>query len=141
MNYLFINAPLQLDPFPAVHPKQWFPIEGITHNQAKASVIAFRQLLLDANTKEEFIAILEEQFNVYSSVGCDDKGTVLFTGYYSPDFKASATQSIDYRAPLYQRPTDLVTDPDTGAPLGRQEDNGKITTWPTRLEIETKNLF
>ena len=121
--------------------KQWFPIEGITHNQAKASVIAFRQLLLDANTKEEFIAILEEQFNVYSSVGCDDKGTVLFTGYYSPDFKASATQSIDYRAPLYQRPTDLVTDPDTGAPLGRQEDNGKITTWPTRLEIETKNLL
>jgi membrane-bound lytic murein transglycosylase A len=127
--------------FDAPSSKQWFPIEGITHQQAKNSVVAIRKLLATSRTKNEFLYKLETDFEVYRSVGCDDEGTVLFTGYYSPDFYASTKPSRRYNAPLYTRPSDLMTDPASGEPLGRILSDGTITTWPSRKEIKSSNLF
>tara|TARA_B100000959_G_C14984453_1_gene624983 strand:+ start:1854 stop:3068 length:1215 start_codon:yes stop_codon:yes gene_type:complete len=127
--------------FDAPSSKQWFPIEGITHEQAKNSVIALRALLATCKTKNEFLYKLETNFDVYRSVGCDNDGTVLFTGYYSPDFYASTTPSRKYNAPLYTRPADLVTDPSSGEPIGRKLSDGSITPWPARKEIESSNMF
>ena len=122
--------------FDAPSSKQWFPIEGVSHEQAKHSVIVLREALNTSDSKEEFLETIEERFNVYRSVGCDGDGTVLFTGYYSPDFHASRTPSNAFRAPLYERPEDLVTDPASGTPLGRQCTNGSIEPWPARRELE-----
>ena len=127
--------------FDAPSSKQWFPIEGITHEQAKNSVIAVRDLLASSKTKHEFLYKLELNFDVYRSVGYDNDGSVLFTGYYSPDFYASTTQSRRYNSPLYTRPSDLVTDPTSGEPLGRKLSDGSMSTWPTRKEIRSSNLF
>jgi len=127
--------------FDAPSSKQWFPIEGITHQQAKNSVVAIRELLATSKTKNEILYKLETKFNVYRSVGCDDKGTVLFTGYYSPDFYASTKPSRRYNAPLYTRPSDLMTDPASGEPIGRKLSDGSITRWPSRTEIESSNMF
>ena len=121
--------------FEAPSSKQWFPIEGVTHEQAKNSVIVLRTILEESNTKKSFITRVEERFDVYESVGCDGDGTVLFTGYYAPDFQASLTRTNVYSAPLYVRPTDLVSDPSTGTPLGRQMENGDIKPWPARQEL------
>ena len=41
--------------FDAPSSKQWFPMEGITHEQAKNSVIAIRDLLASSKTKNEFL--------------------------------------------------------------------------------------
>jgi len=127
--------------FDAPSSKQWFPIEGITHEQAKNSVIAIRDLLVSSKTKHEFLYKLELNFDVYRSVGYDNDGTVLFTGYYSPDFYASTTPSRRYNSPLYTRPSDLVSDPTSGEPLGRKLSDGSMSTWPTRKEIRSSNLF
>ena len=127
--------------FDAPSSKQWFPIEGITHEQAKNSVIAVRDLLASSKTKHEFLYKLELNFDVYRSVGYDNDGSVLFTGYYSPDFYASTTPSRRYNSPLYTRPSDLVTDPTSGEPLGRKLSDGSMSTWPTRKEIRSSNLF
>jgi membrane-bound lytic murein transglycosylase A len=127
--------------FDAPSSKQWFPIEGVTHDQAKHSVIAIRELLLTSKTKNEFLYKLEMNFDVYRSVGYDNDGTVLFTGYYSPDFYASTKPSRRYNSPLYTRPSDLVTDPASGEPLGRKMSDGSVSKWPTRKEIELSNLF
>ena len=121
--------------------KQWFPIEGITHNQARSSVVAIRELLDTCKTKNEFLYKLETNFDVYRSVGYDDNGTVLFTGYYAPDFYASTTPSRTYHSPLYTRPAALVTNPNSGEPIGRKMSDGSIVQWPTRKEIESSNLF
>lgn len=121
--------------FDAPSSKQWFPIEGVTHEQAKNSVVMLKTILAESTTKEQFIARVEEQFALYESVGCDGDGTVLFTGYYSPDFQASRTQTSAYPAPLYVRPADLVSDPSSGTPLGRQMANGTIESWPARREL------
>ncbi len=122
--------------FDAPSSTQWFPIEGVTHEQAKNSVIVLLALLEQSNSKEEFIERVEERFNVYESVGCDGDGTVLFTGYYSPDFQASRTQSSTFNAPLYTRPQNLVTDASSGEPLGRNNPDGSLSTWPARRELE-----
>ena len=118
-----------------ISSKQWFPIEGVTHEQAKNSVIALRRIIEKSNTKEQFISEMRDRFDVYRSVGCDGEGTVLFTGYYSPDFHASRTPTSQCRAPLYERPSDLVSDPNSGEPLGRKLASGAIEPWPTRREL------
>ncbi|MDP6541849.1 MAG: MltA domain-containing protein [Phycisphaerales bacterium] len=127
--------------FKAPSSKQWFPMEGISHEQAQKSVLAIRELLTTSKTKNEFLYKLEMNFDVYRSVGCDDHGTVLFTGYYSPDFYASTTPSRRYNSPLYSRPPDLAADPASGEPLGRKMSNGSLAQWPTRSEIVSSNLF
>ena len=123
--------------FDAPSSKQWFPIEGITHEQAKNSVIVLRSLLKNSSSKDEFIELVEDRFNVFESVGCDGVGTVLFTGYYSPDFQASKIQNSKFDSPLYMRPTDLVTNSSTGEPLGRKNQDGSLSTWPARKDLES----
>ncbi len=127
--------------YEAPSSKQWFPIEGISHEQAKNSVIALQSILEQSSNKEEFISTIKERFDVYQSVGCDGEGTVLFTGYYSPDFKASRNATTVFSAPLFQRPHDLVSDPASGEPLGRKLADGSITPWPTRRELEASKEF
>ncbi|MEE2819080.1 MAG: MltA domain-containing protein [Planctomycetota bacterium] len=127
--------------FDAPSSKQWFPMEGVTHEHAKLSVLEFKTLLKESRSRGEFLNAIETQFNLYESVGCDDNGTVLFTGYYSPDFHASTLPTSDYQSPLYRRPHDLVSHPTTGEPLGRELPSGEIVTWPTREEIESKDLL
>lgn len=121
--------------------KQWFPIGEITHIQAQGSVIELRTLLTHSESQEAFITELQSKFDIYKSIGCDGKGTVLFTGYYSPDFHASTVPSAQYASPLYQRPDDLITDPNTGEPLGRKNADGSVSSWPTRIEIESSGML
>lgn len=60
------------------------------------------------NTAEldEFI---RANYRVYRSVGRNDNGEVLYTGYYEPDLRGSLHRSADYRFPIYARPQDLIS--------------------------------
>lgn len=118
-----------------------FPIAGITYEKAKASINEFSDILKNkAANRDEFVNAVTSKFSIFESVGWDGRGTVLFTGYYSPEFKASRNKSTKYRYPLYKRPADLVTDKQTGAPLGRQVGT-QVVPYPTRKQIETANLL
>ncbi len=127
--------------FDAPSSKQHFPMDGITHEQAKASLVAFGELLTSAKDEADFINQFIAMFDVYKSVGYDGSGTVLFTGYFSPEFRASENETSQYRAPLYRRPEDLASDPKTGEPLGRKLPNGGFAPYFTRREIETTKMF
>ena len=120
---------------------QWFPVCNITHEQAMASVIAMRELMRTAPDGDSFKEAIRTKFEIYESVGCDDQGTVLFTGYYAPDFHAARTKSSRFTTPLYTRPGDLVTDPVDGTPLGRKLADGSIVTYPSRRTIEQHQLL
>ena len=78
---------------------------------------AFKELLGTSKDAAAFQKAVAEHFDVWQSRGYDDKGTVLFTGYFSPEIKASMTRTDTFRFPLYQAPTDLVKDSQTGEPL------------------------
>ena len=76
--------------------RKFFPIQDITHERAAASLAAFREIWTSAHSGDELQARILARFDVYESVGCDDEGTVLFTGYYTPIFDASLTPTAEY---------------------------------------------
>jgi membrane-bound lytic murein transglycosylase A len=128
--------------FGASSSKTFFPFMQVcTWDQAAASTVAFQQLLQDSKDEASFVGALRQQFDVWQTVGWNGKGVVLFTGYYSPEFKGSRTQSPEFKYPLYKRPADLVTDPVTGEPKGRKMKDGSTQPWPTRKELEDSQAF
>lgn len=127
---------------------QWFPFRNqgtgeqiCTHEQAAASVLAFKELLSTSSSADEFKSRFLELFDVWQSVGYNQNRDVLFTGYFSPTFKASRSPDGRFRHALYTRPADLVSDPTTGQPLGRRMADGSLAKWPGRAEIESSGML
>jgi membrane-bound lytic murein transglycosylase A len=68
------------------------------------SLLAFRKLILLADSKEDLRRGLEENFVLYRSKGHDGQGNVSFTGYYQPTFKASRKRNALHKYPIYRTP-------------------------------------
>ncbi len=120
--------------------RQFFPYADITHEQVVRSLTAFNDLLKSGLTGSQLNDAIHQKFDVYMSVGCDDAGTVLFTGYYTPIFYGSTAKTAQFQYPLYRQPDDLVKG-DQGQILGRKGANGQITPYPARAEIENSNML
>jgi len=110
----------------------YYPMGPITHEKAATSHELFLTMLDQASSPEALNAAIREQFDVYMSVGCDDDGTVLFTGYYSPIFDGSMTQTERFRFPLYKLPDEIEKD---------AEGNVVGGPWHSREEIESNLLL
>lgn len=122
--------------------KAFYPYGEITHAHALASQKAFLALLESGVTSgEELNRRIRQDYDVWISVGCDNKGTVLFTGYYCPIFEASKTRTEVFKYPLYKRPKDLVSDEKTGKILGRRMPDGSLQPYPSRREIEQSGML
>lgn len=146
--YLGQAAEKSISWFQAPSSRQFFPFYNqstsdvvATHDQAAASVVAFHDALSTATSAEDFAGKIDQLFDVWQSVGYDQDRHVLFTGYFSPEFKGSRTRTEQYRYPLYKRPADLLTDPVSGEPLGRRMPDGSTQPWPSRDEIESSGMF
>jgi membrane-bound lytic murein transglycosylase A len=111
------------------------------HDRAASSVVAFRDLLARSTDAKSFQDAVYEQFEIWQSRGYDDQGTVFFTGYYSPELKASPVRTETFKYPLFKRPKDLATDSVTGEPLGRRGADGSIAPWPSRKDLLASNAF
>jgi len=119
--------------------KQFFPYGDIPHKQAEDSLKAFARLIDSGAKGAQINSLIREQFDVYTSVGCDDKGTVLFTGYYTPVFEGAKEFSERFKYPLYGQPEDLVKNAE-GITLGRRI--GETTVpYPARAEIESYGML
>jgi len=120
--------------------KQFFPVSGITHNQATESLKAFSDLLDSGLTGHNLDVAIKDKFDVYMSVGCDDQGTVLFTGYYTPILEGSFEPSERFRYALYKQPDDLVKGVN-GEILGQRCADGQLRQYPSRTVIENAMLL
>jgi len=114
-----------------------FPLGDVTHLRARASVYAFKTLLNESLNADTFKREMIENFNCYMSVGYDNRGSVLYTGYYTPIFKGSREPTAQFKYPLYKKPADLDIDPLTGKVLGRKLPSGAHTPYATRRQLET----
>ena len=113
------------------------PIAGISKEQVAASLKAIDELVTSTKTDAEFNAELKKRFRAYMSIGCDDQGTVLFTGYYTPIFDASRTQDATYRYPIYKRPNDLQMT--TSLEIAKQAPGGN--PYPDAGAIESSSML
>jgi membrane-bound lytic murein transglycosylase A len=115
--------------------KRFFPVDDISHQMTMDSLKEFLALLDSGMKGAELDATIRDRFDVYTSVGCDDNGTVLFTGYYTPIFEGSLEQTDCFKYPLYNQPDNLVKDAN-GQTLGRRMADGSIIPYPQRAVIE-----
>ncbi len=139
LNYLRKSSSRQF--FPLRFGTQNQIIGGeITHTLAVDSLNAFTELLDSGPMGRQLNEAIREKFDVYMSVGCDDKGTVLFTGYYTPIFDGSMSRTERFQYPLYKMPADLVKGPD-GEILGRRGADGQLGPYPSRAVIEDSRML
>ena len=120
--------------------KQFFPCGEITHDRAIASLKALGQLLDNGLYGKQLDTAIRSRFDFYQSVGCDDRGTVLFTGYYTPIFDGSLRPSDKFKYPLYKQPADLVKN-EKGDILGQKLANGSLVPYPTRAQIDSSGML
>jgi len=112
-----------------------FPMQGISHERARRSLEVFKSDLTGSSSPEDFADRISRHFDVYRSVGCDGRGTVLYTGYCEPIINASLERTERFRYPLYRLPHDLIKDAD-GTTLGRKTAAGVPLPYYTRKEID-----
>ncbi len=120
--------------------RNFYPSGQITHRQALESVQAFGDMLDSGLSGGRLNDEIRMKFDVYTSVGCDDRGTVLFTGYYTPIFEGSLEPTARFNYPLYEQPDDLVKGPD-GDILGRRDSAGQVSPYPNRAAIENSGML
>ena len=56
----------------------------------------------------ELKKFIRSNYLVYQSVGRNQRGEVLFTGYYEPHLSGSLYKNEEYQYPIYALPTDLI---------------------------------
>jgi membrane-bound lytic murein transglycosylase A len=84
-----------------------YSVPGISRDRIRRSLVRFRQLVVSSRSPADLQAAVNREFVFYKSVGKDNQGTVLFTGYFEPVYAASRTASAEYRYPLYRLPADF----------------------------------
>ena len=121
--------------------RKYFPYGDISHERAVASLQRFLELIDGAPSGAALNQAIRQEFDVYESVGCDDRGTVFFTGYYTPIFEGRRQRDAQFRYPLYGLPPDLMKDGE-GNCVGRRMPDGSVAPgYPARREIEQGRLF
>lgn len=123
------------------HARQFFPIAGIDHERALASLERFRELLSGSYGPEAFQESLEQEFQVYKSAGWDGRGGgVLFTAYCTPVLRGSLKPDEEFRYPLFSLPPDLARGRDGGV-LGWDSPHGRLPQYPARGAIEASGML
>ena len=120
--------------------RNFYPSGQITHSQALESVQAFADMLDSGLSGSRLNDEIRMKFDVYISIGCDDRDTVLFTGYYTPIFEGSLERTAQFNYPLYEQPEDLVKAPN-GDILGRRDSGGQVSPYPDRAAIENSGML
>jgi membrane-bound lytic murein transglycosylase A len=118
----------------------FYPYGDITHEHAIKSLQELKKLVTAGLSPQQMNTVLREKFDTYISVGCDDQGTVLFTGYYTPIFNGSPIRTDIFKYPLYKSPNDLLKGPD-GTILGQKWTDGQIRQYPSREDIQKSNIL
>jgi membrane-bound lytic murein transglycosylase A len=120
--------------------QKFYPYGDISYERALRSLMELKNLVTSGLSPQQMSTVLHQRFDTYISVGCDDRGTVLFTGYYTPIFEGSSIRTDRFKYPLYKQPADLLKAPD-GTILGQVRPNGQVRKYPSREEIQKTNLL
>ncbi len=105
----FLNAASSARFYPSANPG-----DTITHDQVLGTLYDVKNLLHQNISPEAFQQQLLSRYDCYTSVGYNSKGDVWFTGYYTPIYQGSLTQTGEFRYPVYARLPNIVSGSDHG---------------------------
>jgi membrane-bound lytic murein transglycosylase A len=105
---------------------QNYLISEFTQERVEKSLKRFRELIVNSKNASDLQAAINKEFVFYKSIGSDNKGSVLFTGYYKPIYTASRVPTPEYRYPIYRLPDDFQS---------------WTKPHPTRLELEGEDAL
>jgi len=91
------------------HREFYFGKDIYTAEHLKNSLQYFKDRVSADPSVEDLNRFIRENYILYRSVGSDNQGGVLFTGYFEPAIKGSLVESDAYPYPVYARPDDLTT--------------------------------
>src|SRR5258706_1829989 len=101
-----------------------------------------------APSREAWQTAIRRDFQVYQSVGADDRQTVTFSAYYEPTIKARLKRTETFRYPIYGRPADLIDvdlgqfDPIyQGARIAGRREGKNLIPYYTRADIDSKKIL
>lgn len=80
---------------------QDYRLPEISRDRVWRSLQRLRHLVATSPSQTAFQAALAAEFELYQATGNDEQGTVAFTGYFEPHFRASPVPTAEYRYPLY----------------------------------------
>ncbi len=137
-----------LEYFAKPSSQNWFPYGpnapdlNIDHARAKHSLEVFRDIVEKSNSPDELNQAVRAQFEVFRSKGLRKKngentGRVRYTGYHTPIYDASQTQTGEFKYPLYSLPKELIKDPISGEARGWGKEG---TPSPTRQDFDNGAL-
>jgi membrane-bound lytic murein transglycosylase A len=118
--------------------KGFFPVGpggAITHDLMSRSILRFGEVLETSTSAEDFLATLNDEFDVWVARGRSSTGDVFFTGYGTPILDGAMERGGDYQFPLYSAPDDLAKDPKDGTILGRMKSDGGIVPYYSAAEL------
>jgi membrane-bound lytic murein transglycosylase A len=105
---------------------QNYIIPEITRERVEKSLTRFRELVVSSKDAKELQAAVNKEFVFYKSIGSDNNGSILFTGYYKPIYAASRKPTAEFRYPIYRLPDDFES---------------WTKPHPTRLELEGEDAL
>jgi membrane-bound lytic murein transglycosylase A len=80
----------------------------LTVAELRGALRRMLELLADDPSAEVLAARVNEEFDLLRSVGRDEDGAMLVTGYHEPIIDAAETPSAEYRVPIHGIPRDLA---------------------------------
>ena len=120
----------------------------VTGQELKDSLLLFREILDSTDSDEVKQEKIRNTFDIYKATGLDNRGRVLFTGYFESVLEGSRERTEKYRYPIYKSPDDIVV-----VSLGKfnkkyknehiigRLKNGELVPYFTREDIEESGLL
>lgn len=103
---------------------------------------AFLALMRESRGFSELFEKAKQKFEWYQSIGRDQQGSVLFTGYYSPLLSGTTQPDSQFRYPLYRKPDDLVLVEINGKKVWRKKNSdGTFSPYFDRKAIDVDGVL
>lgn len=106
-----------------------------TVGEIEDTLKAFRDIVSGPESEQMKQKKIRDSFDFYKSLGDDNQGRVIFTGYYEPILNGSLEKTAQYPYPLYRTPDETVVR-NAGKIVGRMV-RGEVFPHYKRAEIDS----
>ncbi|MCX5853755.1 MAG: MltA domain-containing protein [Deltaproteobacteria bacterium] len=82
--------------------------DRVSARDMKESLLVLKEIINGTDSDNMKQEKMKDAFDVYKATGSDNKGSVLFTGYFEPVMEGSLEKTEIFRYPIYRTPDDAV---------------------------------